>query len=133
METTAKVFRLEQSDQGALGAMLLHGWYFGSTLEPDSNDPERSQIPPGTYLCQRRIAPKAKYKNTFEIIVPGHTAVLFHWGNKEANTKMCVIVGKYPGQLDGVRAVLASKATFDLFMSELEGIDRFYIEFINLF
>jgi len=122
----ARLVRLEQSPEGALGALCLDGKYFCSTLEPDKGDPERNQIPPGTYQC-RRFHGK-KFKNTFEIIVPNHTAVLFHPGNTEADTTMCVLLGRYPGYLREHRAVLNSGYTFKQFMNYFEDTDHFLLE-----
>ena len=36
METICKIIRVEQSDQGALGVLILFGHLFCVTLEPDS-------------------------------------------------------------------------------------------------
>jgi len=102
-------------------------------MEPDDADPDRFQIPEGIYYCRHRIAPEAKYKDTYEILVPGHKDLLFHWGNREINSLGCVILGLYPGELEGDRAVLNSLPTFNRFMATLQGVDWFYTQFINLF
>jgi hypothetical protein len=126
-----KIIRLEQGVDGALGAMLLYGHYFCSTLEPDNNDSKRYQIPAGIYECKRFHG--AKWKDTFEIIVPGHTAVLFHSGNKEEDTLMCVLLGQYPAKLNNQRAVLNSGATFKKFMDVLGELDNFSLEIVNCY
>jgi hypothetical protein len=124
---TVKIVRLEQTSQGALGSMILFGHLFCTTLEPDNNDSDRFQIPEGTYFCKRFSG--VKYKNTFEIIVPGHTALLFHAGNIEAHTEGCILMGQYPGKLVNDRAVLNSGNTFKKFMAILQGVDSFYASF----
>lgn len=130
-----KIIRLEQTDQGALGALIFDGVYFCSTLEPDNKDPEKNQIPEGRYLCRRFHG--GRWPNTYEIIVPGHNAVLFHSGNIEEHTQMCVLLGQYPGKLrvhgDDRRAVLNSGETFKNFMAvlNLKRIEEFYTEFID--
>jgi len=130
-EPRVKIVRLEQTDQGALGSMLLDGELFCSTLEPDEGDPVKHQIPPGLYPCQRFHG--AKYKDTFEIVVPGHTAVLFHAGNTEEHTLMCVLLGQYPGKLTGQRAVLNSGNTFKAFMEHLGDTQEFQVEIVNFY
>ena len=112
------IIRLEETNQGALGVMLVFGLIFCFTLEPDANDPDKFSVPAGVYLCRRFHG--AKYPNTFEIIVPGHTAILFHAGNVEADTDACVLLGSTTGKLKGNRAVLNSGATFQRFMEETQ-------------
>jgi len=131
LRTVVKVVRLEQTEQGALGAMILFNELFCSTLEPDNKDPKRNQIPEGVYQCKRFQG--AKFKDTFEIIVPNHTAVLFHAGNVEGNTTMCVLLGQYPGKLKEERSVLNSGLTFKLFMNRLFNKQSFEAEFIDFY
>jgi hypothetical protein len=132
-----RIIRLEQSDEGALGSLVLKGALFCTTLEPDEGDPVKHQIPAGRYPCKRFHG--VKWPDTYEIIVPGHTAVLFHAGNTEEATQMCVILGQYPGKLKmgaaESRAILNSGNTFKNFMAYMNGkeIDEFDCEFINFF
>jgi len=126
-----KIVRLEQTEEGALGALLVDGRYFGSTLEPDQGDPARHQIPEGTHRCIRFHG--QKFKNTFQIIVPRHTAVLFHPGNTEEDSTMCVLMGASPGWLQGMRAVLNSGRTFRRFMEHFRDTDEFEAVFINFY
>jgi hypothetical protein len=130
--TIAKIIRLEQSSQGALGSMILDDQLFCSTLEPDDQDKVKAQIPPGKYSCRRFHG--TKWPDTYEILVPGHSAVLFHAGNTEADSMMCVLLGQYPGKLRDQRAVLNSGATFKAFMDYMRGKypDAFDLEIINL-
>ena len=114
MEPLVKIVRLEQTHEGAIGSMVLDNRLFCTTLEPDAHDLVRSQIPEGVYLCKRFHG--TKYPDTYEIIVPGHSAVLYHAGNIEEHSTMCVLLGQYPDKLTGVRAVLNSGKTFELFM-----------------
>lgn len=109
------IYRVEQTSEGALGVLCFQKKMFCCTLEPDCNDLYRSQIPEGSYLCHRYSSDK--YPNTFEISVPKHTKVLFHWGNVEKDTTMCVLLGMYPGYLMGNRAVMRSKSAFDGFIA----------------
>lgn len=118
-----KLIRVEASDQGALGVLLINGSAFCCTLEPDANDPVKGHIKPGVYDCFRFSG--TKWKDTFEIAVPGHTAVLFHSGNIEADSMMCVLLGASFGNLRGHRAVLNSGETFKNFLDRTKGLDKF--------
>jgi hypothetical protein len=118
-----RLVRLEQTDQGALGVLLLNNEIFCFTLEPDANEKGKLYIKQGVYHCQRFHG--TKWPNTFEIVVPGHTAVLFHAGNTEADTLGCVLLGATTGKLKGYRAVLNSGATFREFMARMDGLNGF--------
>lgn len=118
-----RIVRLEESAQGALGVMLIDSVIFCFTLEPDRNERSKLYIPRGVYHCQRFRG--TKWPNTFEIVVPGHTAVLFHSGNVEADTLGCVLLGATVGKLRGNRAVLNSGETFKNFLSLTENVNEF--------
>jgi len=124
------LFRLEQTDQGALGALVLDGQYFCSFLMPDAGG-DKFQIPAGAYKCKRFHG--RKWKDTFEIIVEGHTALLFHSGNIEDHTEGCVLLGQYPGKLGENRAVLNSGATFKRFMERMRNYEEFNLEIVDLY
>jgi hypothetical protein len=116
-----KIVRLEETPKGAVGVLLIDGLVHSFTLEPDSGDKKKSQIPLGCFHVKRFHG--AKWKDTFEIVVPGHTAVLFHSGNTEEHTQMCVLLGEKEGYLKGERAVLESGMAFKSFM-EIMGEDQ---------
>jgi len=122
----ARIIRLEQTDQGSLGVLLLNDEIFCFTLEPDMWDASKGHIPAGEYQCRRFHG--TKWPDTFEVIVQDHTAVLFHAGNTEADTLMCVLLGATTGKLKGNRAVLNSGNTFSAFMSRLYGFMEFTLE-----
>jgi len=132
------LIRHEETTQGAISAFLIDGVWHGVSLEPDSADPVKGHIPGGT-PHEPKIYPVrrfhgTKWPDTFEIIVPGHTAVLFHSGNIEKHTDMCVIVGRSVGYLvSGERAVLNSGATFRSFMEKMDGIQETTLEVIDLY
>ena len=119
----ARIVRLEHTDDGALGVLLLDEIIFCFTLEPDKNEKGKLYISQGVYHCQRFHG--ARWKNTFEIIVPGHSAVLFHAGNTEADTRGCVLLGATTGKLKGNRAVLNSGVTFQEFLGRTKELDEF--------
>jgi hypothetical protein len=120
MSIELKIVRLEQSDQGTLGVLLINREIFCFTLEPPDRDNQAniSSIPANrAYLC--RPFTSEKFGHTFEITdVPNRSAVLFHAGNVVADTRGCVILGATVGKLKTWdRAVLNSGDTFKRFMS----------------
>ena len=124
-----KVIRLEESEQGTLGAMTIDGEAFCCTLEPSDEDNQRniSCIPRGDYVASRIKSPR--FGDTFEVLdVPGRTYILFHAGNTERNTKGCVLLGQYFGKLKGERAVLNSGNTFKAFLKRMKDVDSFYLD-----
>lgn len=117
-----QIIRLEETQQGHIGVLMIDGEIQCFTLQPDSTDSSFS-IPAGSYLCRRFHG--RKWKDTFEVIVPGHTALLFHAGNIEDDTDGCVLLGERVGWLDGKRAVLTSGVAFEEFMETLKDEEAF--------
>lgn len=129
----ARLFRLEKSDEGTLGVLVLNGELFCTTLEPEDLGNRRnvSCIPPGAYICARVQSPR--FGRTFEITgVPGRSHILFHKGNTEEHTHGCVLLGQYPGKLRKLRAVLNSGATFERFLEVLDGVGEFRLAITDL-
>jgi hypothetical protein len=110
------LIRVEKSEQGLIGVLLVDGVVECFTLQPDPDDKHFS-IPVGNYLCKRFHG--KKWQDTFEIVVKGHTALLFHSGNVEENTEGCVLLGESVGYLGGKRAVLVSGKAFFDFMARM--------------
>ncbi len=113
-----RIIRVERSEAGLIGVLLIDGVVECFTLQPDPADTHFS-IPVGIFPCRRYHS--AKYPDTFEILVPGHTALLFHSGNVEADTHGCVLLGEAVGYLKGKRAVLSSGLAFEQFMRTMGG------------
>ena len=86
-----------------------------------------AKIPRGTYTCVRgqHQLQGGKPFSTFEVTnVPGHTNILFHPGNTEADSEGCILLGL---TRLGDQEVLHSVGAFNLFMDYLEGIDTFQL------
>ena len=116
-----EILRFKESEKGCPGILLIEDELFCLTLEPDANDPERTQIPEGYYVCKRFWG--TKFGETFEVLVRGHSAVLFHWGNREEDTEMCVLLG----MMKGYNSVGYSRIAHTAFMKRMKGIDEFVL------
>ena len=116
-------------DDGCFSAMLWDGRPFAVSVERTFEN-RRVVIPAGLSLCKRSFYNKGGYP-TFEIIVPGHTRVLFHKGNFELNSEACVIVAESFGVLEGKTAVLDSKGGFSEFITLTEGLSEFWMEVLH--
>lgn len=133
----AKIVRLEQSEQGALGILLFDGVIFCFTLCPDINDTKKFYVPEGVYICKRFHG--TKWPNTFEMVeigradIDGHTALVFHAGNDEGDTLGCTILGETTGKLKGERAVLNSGATFKRFLDYTKNVNEFSLEIVDCY
>lgn len=119
-----KIFYIRRNEEIADGTF---GQFLTETKQPlfltvEPNKPDR--MSKGEYRCVRDYYHKGGYE-TFMIIVPGHDRVLFHKGNTEDDTKMCVIVGEQFDSMKGKTAILRSWAAFNEFMSLLAGVDEF--------
>ena len=115
-----EILIIEASQEGNIGVLLIDGKTFCWTISRDFTDKVYA-IPEGLYPYERYMSPT--YGETFQIIVESHTALLFHFGNFEENSSGCLILGEKPGELDGKRAVLNSRKTFEAFMYKMRNIE----------
>jgi len=121
-----KIMRVEQAEDGTFGVLLVNGQAWCVTLEPPDkgNQKNISCIPAGEYICRRVVS--NRFGQTFEITdVHGRTHILFHPGNVIADTKGCVLPGRFFGEVRGDRGVMSSGFTFQAFMAVAEGVDEF--------
>jgi|SRR5271163_3036004 len=82
---------------------------FTMELPWDDNTPDQSCIPDGTYNCVPHNSPA--HPGTWQVEnVPGRSEILIHTGNTEKDSLGCIIVGQTTGTLNGLPAVLLSKA-----------------------
>ena len=119
---SVRIVRLENTTQGTIGVLVINGLVECWTMQPDSSD-THFHIPSGSYVCKRFHG--QKWQDTFEIVVKGHTALLFHAGNTEEDTQGCVLLGEDVGYLNGKRAVLASGKAFCEFMKKMDNEQEF--------
>lgn len=85
-------------------------------------------VPAGEYNCVRgmhQLEGMVEPFETFEITnVPGHTGILFHSGNVNADSSGCVLIGM--SLIHGIE-ILQSKAAFAAFMAIMENIQSFLL------
>jgi len=111
-----EVVRLEKTDEGILGVLLIDGIIFCSTLEHP-----KLFLKSGTYPAEFEYSPKFD-RELYELKVTGERdEVKFHVGNTMKDSTGCILLGKYPGYLDGKRAILSSGDTINRFHAELGG------------
>lgn len=126
----ARIIRIENSEQGLVGVLVIDGRVECFTLQPDPLDKHFS-IPPGCYHCRRFHG--TKYPDTFEIVVPGHTALLFHILNDEDESEGCIGLGEAVGDIDGQRRILSSGIAFRQFMATMGDDQEFMLIIEDLY
>jgi len=95
----------------------------------------KPKLPSGIYTCKRG---QHKLHNgipfeTFEITgVPGHSGILFHAGNFNADSSGCVLLGHaiVGDPITGGEMITGSKDEFKQWLERLDGIDEFQLEVI---
>lgn len=116
------VLRIEKTEQGLIGILMVDGQVECFTMQPDPTDVHFS-IPAGCYRCIRYHS--VRFPDTFEILVSGHTRLLFHVLNLEDESQGCIGLGESVGWLKGKRAVLASGVAFEQFMKRMGTVQEF--------
>lgn len=114
-----EILIVESSQDGNIGILLIDGFGFCWTLTRDYSDTGYA-IAEGLYRYEEYNAPT--YGHTFQILVEGHSALLFHPLNWEDESHGCVGLGLYPGMLKGKRAIQASRKAFDKFMYKMRDV-----------
>jgi hypothetical protein len=124
---TVYLFRTSTSDQGTEGIVIYSGKYCYSLELPwRDNKPNISCIPKGAYEAKIRLSPR--FGRVYWILeVEGRTYILIHSGNwagredlgYKTHTSGCILFGKYRGELQGQRAVLASRPALRQFIDTM--------------
>lgn len=128
-----KIVRVDTSEEGTFGVLLLDGKAFCNTLElPWKNNTKKiSCIPAGKYSATVRKS--AKFDYVPEILnVPGRSDILIHPGNVLANIEGCIMVGKSYGKLKTERALFDSRLAMDALRAEILSAKKLSVETIWL-
>lgn len=128
----ARLLRKPLNDsRGTIGSLFVDGANICHTLERPwrNNVPNDSCIPSGTYTCKRVHSPK--FGETFEITgVKDRTHILFHSGNKIADTHGCILIG-FQYDDSGAQIIISkSRVAHEAFMKLMEGVDEFELEVV---
>lgn len=111
---------LSQDDGSELFLCLEHAYQDGNVYVP--------KLPNGTYVCVRGLHTLEHHPEPFETFeitrVPGHSDILFHIGNSNADSAGCVLLGLARNFV----SILNSKDAFAKFMNLMVGIDSFTLE-----
>lgn len=110
-------------DDGCFSVLKWDGRPFAVSVERTFED-RRVVVPAGILRCERSFFHHGGYA-TFEILVTGHDHVLFHKGNREADSLACLCVAESFGEIGGQTAVIDSKGGFNEFMQLTAGLESF--------
>jgi hypothetical protein len=102
------------SNQATLGRLFLGGTEVCKTLENPwlNNLSNVSCIPCGKYEVEPFTG--SKYKDVWQVLdVANRSYILIHVGNREKDTRGCILVGKSYGFLSEKLAVLSSRDTLN--------------------
>ena len=112
-----ELIRVAVLPEGAFGVLKVHGRPVALALERTYENLE-VKIPAGAWRCAPTTYHKGGYA-TWEILVPGHSRLLFHRGNYEADSEGCILVGR---AFEGTW-LSGSRAGFGAFEHEVTGPD----------
>jgi len=104
-------------------AVTLEHAYPDNTLAENVN--LSPKIPTGVYTCQRgQHRLHSGPIETFEVLnVPGHSGILLHYGNTNADSDGCILVGETKQN----NMILSSRVAFSKFMDLQVGLDQFQL------
>lgn len=115
------IIRVAIRRDGAFGVLLFLGLPFAVTLERTTydvlGDRHFVKIPPGHYRCVATWFQRGGYR-TFEIMVPGHSRILFHKGNLATDADGCVLVAESYAIFSGLPGIGDSAGGFSEFMAK---------------
>ena len=117
------IFSELTDDKGQIIAQTLEHAYL--------NDLEQylPKIPKGTFTCSRsphRLHGMTEDFVTFQVMdVPKCSGILFHWGNFNADSEGCVLLGEKIASSPKGQMITNSRTTWAKFMAGLSGVDKF--------
>lgn len=104
---------------GSYGVMMDNDELpFAVTLQPTDKF-----LVPGTYDCHQRDYHKGGYR-TFEVIVEGHSDVLFHKGNHQEDSRLCFLIGEAFEIVEQRAGISQSLHAFTEFWDKYKAFDK---------
>lgn len=120
----AGIFGILTDDQGNTYATLEHAY-----LQPDGSYAPKT--PANSYICQKGMHTLEHHPVPFEAFeitnVPGHTDILIHIGNYNADSEGCVLIGEK--RIDDM--IVNSKIAFNDFMESNKNVNSFQLTISN--
>lgn len=132
--------RTDRNEDGVFGVLKdEQGHEVLRTLEHAYGDTKSGyspKVPADEYTCKRsmhRLHGMDHDFETFQVMdVPGHSNILFHWGNYNKDSDGCFLVGKHATLgPNGPTMIINSRTTFARFMELLKGINEFTLKVEN--
>ena len=127
-----KIVRLEATEDGMRGQLLINGRLFANTLERpwENNEVNISCIPEGIY--QGKKYNSKRHGKTLQIMsVVNRTYILFHTGNTMEDSQGCILLGETFSK-SGC-AVHSSASAMARFKEVLVQSTQFTVEVCNKF
>lgn len=88
-----------------------------------------AKIPDGVYICKRsmhRLHGMTHDFETFQVMdVPNHSNILIHWGNFNADSDGCILLGSALAPYKSGHMITNSKAEFAEFMRVQKNVTEF--------
>lgn len=113
------VHYISHHETGTYGVMIDNdGLPFAVTLQPKDKF-----LTPGVYDCERTTYHKGGYF-TFEVIVDGHSRILFHRGNHQEDSLLCFLVGECFELVDGKYGIAQSSKGFNEFWARYRDSEK---------
>lgn len=131
------LYRDAYTDMGTFGRLYLPSGLMIYTVERPwlGNKQSVSCIPQGIYELRKRLSGVVKrasggvFSQGWEVTgVPDRTYIMFHPANTMDDLEGCIGVGDGLGYVAGRWAVVNSRATFKVFMSELQKRDGWQLD-----
>ena len=124
-------------DERTLGELHCGSEFVAFTMEPGKADTDAPRVPVGFYALERHDEPGFRYRDTWALVgrdvshqpVPGipRSAVLFHAGNRDEETRGCILLGLRIGRLEDETAVMESRVAMGRLRKFL-GVADAYLE-----
>lgn len=111
--------RIEFDDKSTIGELLIDGIFQCNTLEDTVRNhkvAERTAIPSGRYELKLGVSGRFGFC-PFVLNVPLFEDIRMHWGNTDADTRGCVLVGTYDRKAPDF--IAGSKDAFGYLMRKL--------------
>jgi len=131
---TVYLYRLESTDEGTFGVMVVDGhWWYSLELPDRDNQPNVSRIPAGEYNVERRWSGHFRKETYWVRGVPERSYILIHGANFAGDEELgwqshlqgCITLGKrigsFPNKYGKVqKAVLSSRQAITAFEKYLD-------------